>query len=136
MKCILGIRFDINEFDIPIGKWLAGFVAWRVSSGNNPSVLFYPLLSNEPWNNEPFCVEMLGGMEEKALVLGPNPCDEVLQIDGALNQNYRLINLEGACISSGKTNDSGRIDTQVIPNGIYFIILQKGVFRFQVFHGF
>lgn len=107
-----------------------------LSSGNNPSVLFYPLLSNEPWNNEPFCVEMLGGMEEKALVLGPNPCDEALQIDGALNQNYRFINLEGACISSGKTNDSGRIDTQEIPNGIYFIILQKGVFRFQVFHGF
>ena len=81
-------------------------------------------------------MEMLGGMEEKALVLGPNPCDEALHIVGALNQNYRLINLEGACIGSGRTNDSGRIDTQEIPNGIYFILLQKGVFRFQVFHGF
>ena len=74
-----------------------------VTNGPSPSPLFYPLNSNEPWVNEPFCVEMLGGLDEENLKFGPNPCDESIIIDAKPNIYYYIADNLGKEIHRVKT---------------------------------
>jgi hypothetical protein len=105
-----------------------------LSQGNTPNPLNYPFLANEAWSNEPFCVEMLGGIEESAVVFGPNPCDEVLKVEVHSPLEYSLFNLSGEIVLSGQTNAMGYIDTHVLPNGLYLLILGDRTYRIQVMH--
>lgn len=105
-----------------------------LSQGNTPNPLNYPFLANEAWSNEPYCVEMLGGMEESAVVFGPNPCDEVLKIEVQSPLEYRVFNLEGKIVQSGQTNAMGHIVTQALSNGLYLLVLGDITYRIQVMH--
>ena len=89
--------------------------------GNTPSPFFYPLIQNEPWVNETFCVEMLGALEEETLRFGPNPCHEFIEINKFPNQSYQIHQFDGKLISQGNTSQEGRIYTLHIPNGSYLI---------------
>jgi len=105
-----------------------------LSQGNTPNPLNYPFLANEAWSNEPFCVEMLGGIEESTVVFGPNPCDEVLKVEVQSPLEYSLLNLDGKIVQSGETNAMGYIDTRALPNGLYLLILGDRTYRIQVMH--
>lgn len=105
-----------------------------LSQGNTPNPLNYPFLANEAWSNEPFCVEMLGGIEESAVVFGPNPCDEVLKVEVQSPLEYSLFNLDGKIVQSGETNAMGYIDTRALLNGLYLLILGDRAYRIQVMH--
>ncbi len=106
-----------------------------LSQGNTPNPLNYPFLNNEAWTDEPLCVEMLGGTEESTLMLGPNPCDEVLKIEVQAPLEYSILNLGGRIVQSGQTNPLGHIDTRALPNGLYLFMLANRTYRIQVMHG-
>jgi hypothetical protein len=105
-----------------------------VTNGPSPSLLFYPLNSNEPWVNEPFCVEMLGGLDEEILKFGPNPCSETLTLEGTHLTYYSIIDSMGKEVQSGYTDSEGRIKTNEIKNGLYLIKTKKGSFKVLVNH--
>ena len=105
-----------------------------VTNGPSPSPLFYPLNSNEPWVNEPFCVEMLGEVTESELRFGPNPCSETITLEGTQLTYYSIIDAMGKEIQSGYTDSEGRIKTNEIKNGLYLIKTKKGSFKVLVNH--
>jgi hypothetical protein len=78
---------------------------------------------------------MLGGTEESTLMLGPNPCDEVLKIEVQAPLEYSILNLGGRIVQSGQTNPLGHIDTRALPNGFYLFMLANRTYRIQVMHG-
>lgn len=89
--------------------------------GNTPSPFYYPLIQNEPWINEPFCVEMLGSLEEETLRFGPNPCNELIQFSNLPNTPFNLFNSMGQVIKTGSTSNQGDIWVEEIPVGVYVI---------------
>ncbi len=89
--------------------------------GNTPSPFFYPLIQNEPWVNEPFCVEMLGGLSEVDINYGPNPCNEFIQFSNLPNTPYTLINSLGQVVKMGNTSNQGEIWVKELPVGVYLI---------------
>ncbi|MEY3048429.1 MAG: hypothetical protein RL365_467 [Bacteroidota bacterium] len=105
-----------------------------VTNGPSPSLLFYPLNSNEPWVNEPFCVEMLGGLDEENLKFGPNPCDEEFHIDGNINQPYTIFSIDGKLIQQGKIDHSGYIRTSKLASGNYLIKVSNNSIKVAIKH--
>lgn len=105
-----------------------------VNNGPSPSPLFYPLNSNEPWVNEPFCVEMLGALNEENLKFGPNPCDDEIHIDGKINQPYTVFSIDGKLIQQGKIDISGDIKTSNLPNGNYLIKVSNNTIKVAIKH--
>jgi len=105
-----------------------------VTNGPSPSPLFYPLNSNEPWVNEPFCVEMLGEVREYELRFGPNPCDDFIQIEGYGSVNYSIYSTEGKLVVQGMTNEHGIIPTLKLNNGIYILKLLETSITIQIQH--
>jgi hypothetical protein len=105
-----------------------------VTNGPSPSPLFYPLNSNEPWVNEPFCVEMLGEVREYELRFGPNPCDDFIQIEGYGSVNYSIYSTEGKLVVQGMTDEHGIIPTLKLNNGIYILKLLEKSITIQIQH--
>jgi len=105
-----------------------------VTNGPSPSPLFYPLNSNEPWVNEPFCVEMLGGLGEEILKFGPNPCDEEFHIDGNINQPYTIFSIDGKLLQKGKIDFLGNIKTSNLPSGNYLIKVSNNTIKVAIKH--
>jgi hypothetical protein len=105
-----------------------------VSSGATPSPWFYPFVSNQAWTNEPFCVEMLGGLDEENLKFGPNPCHESIIIDAKPNIYYYIADNLGKEIQSGNTDALGRVETSGLKNGSYFITINQQSIRIVVAH--
>ncbi|MFM7565883.1 MAG: T9SS type A sorting domain-containing protein [Flavobacteriales bacterium] len=105
-----------------------------VGIGTAPNPFFYPLVQNQPWINEPFCVEMLGGMEEEQLIYGPNPCDPFITIMEYPNQPYTILTLIGQCKASGETDSEGRIQTIALPSGTYYLKVGNRSLPLQVQH--
>lgn len=105
-----------------------------VTNGPSPSPLFYPLNSNEPWVNEPFCVEMLGEVREYELRFGPNPCDDFIQIEGYGSVNYSIYSTEGKLVVQGMTDEHGIIPTLKLNNGIYILKLLEKSTTIQIQH--
>ena len=105
-----------------------------VTNGPSPSPLFYPLNSNEPWVNEPFCVEMLGEVTESELRFGPNPCDDFIQIEGYGSVNYSIYSTEGKLVVQGMTDEHGIIPTLKLNNGIYILKLLEKSTTIQIQH--
>ena len=95
-----------------------------VSSGNTPSPWFYPFVSNQAWTNEPFCVEMLGGLNESDINYGPNPCSELIQFSNFPNTAFTLFNSLGQVIKVGNTSNQGEIWVKELPVGVYLIRIQ------------
>ena len=105
-----------------------------MTNGPSPSPLFYPLNSNEPWVNEPFCVEMLGEVTESELRFGPNPCDDFIQIEGYGSVNYSIYSTEGKLVVQGMTDEHGIIPTLKLNNGIYILKLLEKSTTIQIQH--
>lgn len=76
-----------------------------VSTGNTSSPWYHPFVSNQAWTNEPFCVEMLGGLNESDINYGPNPCNEFIQFTNLPNTAFTLSNSMGQVLISN--NDPG-----------------------------
>jgi len=93
----------------------------NISVGGNPSPLFYPLISNEPWINEPFCVEMLGGIETLHITYGPNPSFDHVEISQFNNTPFTIINAYGQILKTGYTSNNGMIWFSELPSGQYTI---------------
>lgn len=91
--------------------------------GNTPSSFFYPLIQNEPWVNEPFCVEMLGSLEEETLRFGPNPSNGEIVIDGFNGHPYLLLDNNGNTIDSGNIDSTGHIAFTHLTSGSYHLIV-------------
>jgi hypothetical protein len=94
-----------------------------VTNAGLPSPLFYPLIANEPWINEPFCVEMLGSLEEEALRFGPNPSHGEIMIDGFNGHPYLLVDNIGNTVDSGNIDSSGHIAFTHLASGSYHLIV-------------
>jgi hypothetical protein len=94
-----------------------------VSSGNTPSPWFYPFVSNQAWINEPFCVEMLGGLSETDINYGPNPCSELIQFSNFPNTAFTLSNSLGQVLKTGSTSNEGEIWVKELPVGVYLITI-------------
>jgi hypothetical protein len=105
-----------------------------VSAGNSPSPWYYPFVANQPWTNEPFCVEMLGGLNEENLKFGPNPCDEKVHINGNINQPYRIFSMDGKLIQQGKIDISGNIETYNLPSGNYLVKVSTNTIKVAIKH--
>jgi hypothetical protein len=105
-----------------------------VGIGTAPNPFFYPLVQNQPWINEPFCVEMLGGIEEEQLIYGPNPCDPFITIMEYTNEPYTILTLIGQCITRGETDSEGRIQTIALPSGTYYLKVGNRSLPLQVQH--
>ena len=94
-----------------------------VSAGTSPSPWYYPFVANQPWTNEPFCVEMLGGLNEENLKFGPNPCDEFIQFSNLPSTPYTLMNSLGQVVKMGNTSNEGEIWVKELPVGVYLITI-------------
>jgi hypothetical protein len=105
-----------------------------VSAGATPSPWFYPFVTNQAWTNEPFCVEMLGGLNEENLKFGPNPCDEKVHINGNINQPYRIFSMDGKLIQQGKIDISGNIETYNLPSGNYLVKVSTNTIKVAIKH--
>jgi hypothetical protein len=99
---------------------------------SNPTFIGFDLIFE--WIQEPFCVEFLGGIEEQALSISPNPCNEFLQIIGFENQSYQLFDLIGNKISSGTVPYSNRINTSELNAGSYFLSIGNSISQFMIIH--
>lgn len=95
-----------------------------VSAGTTPSPWNYPFVANQPWTNEPFCVEMLGGLDEETLRFGPNPCSGYLKIEGYGEIVYQIFDLSGKRIIGGITAADGIIWLDEINTGVYFLSVE------------
>ena len=95
----------------------------NVSIGNTPGPFFYPLIPNEPWVNEPFCVEMLGALEEETLRFGPNPSAGNITIDGFSGQPYHLVDNNGNTVCYGIVGSDGYLELSHLSSGQYYLIL-------------
>ena len=96
-----------------------------VSAGNSPSSWYYPFVSNQPWTNEPFCVEMLGGLSETDINYGPNPCNEFIQFSNLPSTPYTLMNSLGQVVKMGNTSNQGEIWVKELPVGVYLITIMN-----------
>ena len=105
-----------------------------VSAGATPSPWFYPFVSNQAWTNEPYCVEMLGGLDEENLKFGPNPCDEEFHIDGNINQPYTIFSIDGKLLQKGKIDFLGNIKTSNLPSGNYLIKVSNNTIKVAIKH--
>ena len=94
-----------------------------VSTGNSPSSWYYPFVANQPWTNEPFCVEMLGGLSETDINYGPNPCSELIQFSNLPSTPYTLMNSLGQVVKMGNTSNEGEIWVKELPVGVYLITI-------------
>ena len=94
-----------------------------VSAGTSPSPWYYPFVANQPWTNEPFCVEMLGGLSETDINYGPNPCNEFIQFSNLPSTPYTLINSLGQVVKMGNTSNEGEIWVKELPVGVYLITI-------------
>ena len=122
--------------DLPLNEIapVKGTFTPTVTQGNAPFPLFYPMLSNEPWVDEPWCVEMLGDLDEKSLVFGPNPCNDFLCINDFPDNRYEIFSLQGQRLHSGYTDSKGTIQTKYLPSGNYFLRISGNVLKFRVEH--
>ena len=94
-----------------------------VSAGTSPSPWYYPFVANQPWTNEPFCVEMLGGLSETDINYGPNPCNEFIQFSNLPNTPFKLFNSMGQVLKTGSTSNEGEIWVKELPVGVYLITI-------------
>jgi hypothetical protein len=94
-----------------------------VSAGATPSPWYYPFVSNQAWTNEPFCVEMLGGLNESDINYGPNPCNEFIQFTNLPNTAFTLSNSMGQVLKTGSTSNDGEIWVKELPVGVYLITI-------------
>ena len=94
-----------------------------VSAGTSPSPWYYPFVANQPWTNEPFCVEMLGGLSETDINYGPNPCNEFIQFSNLPSTPYTLMNSLGQVVKMGNTSNEGEIWVKELPVGVYLITI-------------
>jgi hypothetical protein len=94
-----------------------------VSAGTSPSPWYYPFVANQPWTNEPFCVEMLGGLSETDINYGPNPCNEFIQFSNLPCTPYTLMNSLGQVMKVGSTSNEGEIWVKELPVGVYLITI-------------
>ena len=94
-----------------------------VSAGTSPSPWYYPFVANQPWTNEPFCVEMLGGLSETDINYGPNPCNEFIQFSNLPSTPYTLMNSLGQVMKVGSTSNEGEIWVKELPVGVYLITI-------------
>ena len=94
-----------------------------VSAGTSPSPWYYPFVANQPWTNEPFCVEMLGGLSETDINYGPNPCSELIQFSNLPNTPFTLFNSMGQVMKVGNTSNEGEIWVKELPVGVYLITI-------------
>jgi len=94
-----------------------------VSAGTSPSPWYYPFVANQPWTNEPFCVEMLGGLSETDINYGPNPCNEFIQFSNLPNTPFTLFNSMGQVMKVGNTSNEGEIWVKELPVGVYLITI-------------
>ena len=94
-----------------------------VSAGTSPSPWYYPFVANQPWTNEPFCVEMLGGLSETDINYGPNPCSELIQFSNLPSTPYTLMNSLGQVVKMGNTSNEGEIWVKELPVGVYLITI-------------
>jgi hypothetical protein len=101
-----------------------------VTNGELPSLLFYPLLANEPWMNEPFCVEMLGGIEALDISYGPNPSVDHIEISQCTNTPYTIINALGQVVNTGHTSNTGEIWFSELSAGEYIIKINNNALKF------
>lgn len=99
---------------------------------SSPTFIGFDLIFE--WIQEPFCVEFLGGIEEQALSISPNPCNEFLQIIGFENQSYQLFDLIGNKINSGTVPYSNRINTSELNEGSYFLSIGNSISQFMIIH--
>lgn len=99
---------------------------------SNP--LIYPLVPNDPWVNEPSCVEFLGSLSEGTLQYGPNPCDKVFRVENFNNMNYTLYSPEGRLCKLGTTNAMGELEVNDLKNGAYILSIQGATLRLLVQH--
>jgi hypothetical protein len=96
-----------------------------VSAGTSPSPWYYPFVANQPWTNEPFCVEMLGGLSETDINYGPNPCSELIQFSNLPSTPYTLMNSLGQVVKMGNTSNQGEIWVKELPVGVYLIMIMN-----------
>ena len=94
-----------------------------LSAGTSPSPWYYPFVANQPWTNEPFCVEMLGGLSETDINYGPNPCNEFIQFSNLPCTPYTLMNSLGQVVKMGNTSNEGEIWVKELPVGVYLITI-------------
>lgn len=105
-----------------------------VTQGSTPFPLFYPMLSNEPWVDEPWCVEMLGQLDEEVLTSGPNPCDAFIKFDNYPLVNIEIFTLDGKLVTTSVADETGKINTVNIPGGSYFFRFQNQLVKVAVSH--
>jgi hypothetical protein len=100
-----------------------------VTNAGLPSPLFYPLIANEPWINEPFCVEMLGGIEALDISYGPNPSVDHIEISQCTNTPYTIINTLGQIVNTGHTSNTGEIWFSELSAGEYIIKINNNALK-------
>ncbi len=105
-----------------------------VSGGATPSPWYYPFVSNQSWTNEPFCVEMLGSLNETDIKFGPNPCSEFVKIEGHGEMAYQIFDLSGKKIIGGLTTSDGIILLNEINTGIYFLSIKGQTKEIMIFN--
>lgn len=105
-----------------------------VSTGTSPSTWYYPFVSNQPWTNEPFCVEMLGDLSETDINFGPNPCSDYVKIEGPGEMAYQIFDLSGKKIKGGRTTADGIILLHEIHTGIYFLSVAGQTKEIMIFN--
>ncbi len=100
-----------------------------VSAGNSPSSWYYPFVANQPWTNEPFCVEMLGGIEALDISYGPNPSVDHIEISQCTNTPYTIINTLGQVVNTGHTSNTGEIWFSELSAGEYIIKINNNALK-------
>ena len=103
-----------------------------ITQGSTPFPLFYPMLTNEPWVDEPWCVEMLGAVDEESLVFGPNPVTTYLKLHENAATQFEIVNLNNQLMLHGMTDSEGKINTSSLSPGTYLLILPKSRCKFTV----
>ncbi|MFM7725386.1 MAG: T9SS type A sorting domain-containing protein, partial [Flavobacteriales bacterium] len=77
------------------------------------------------------CLSSVAHVEAQGILLFPNPCTEVLFLQGVSNgsKNYCGMDLTGRVVASGSLNFSGgraEVSTVQLPAGVYTVVLDNG----------
>lgn len=121
--------YESNELPLNEVAPISSNFTPTVTNAGLPSPLFYPLIANEPWINEPFCVEMLGGIEALDISYGPNPSVDHIEISQYTNTPYTIINTLGQVVNTGHTSNTGEIWFSELSAGEYIIKINNNALK-------
>ena len=79
--------------------------------------------------NEPFCVEMLGGIDALDISYVPNPSVDHIEISQCTNTPYTIINALGQVVNTGHTSNTGEIWFSELSAGEYIIKINNNALK-------